>query len=59
MNRLPPNDPQDDFRRQLVAALQSIDANLAKLCKLLDDFIGTHLNAQFPYGKPTDRWGRR
>jgi hypothetical protein len=30
-----------------------------QLRTLLDEFSGVFLSAKFPYGKPTDRWGRR
>ena len=39
--------------------LARLERRLARLERLLDDGIGAYLEAKFPYGKPTDRWGRR
>lgn len=51
---IPPQRPDDKRRleEQILRELQAIR-------KLLDAFAGAYLNAQFPYGKPTDRWRRR
>jgi len=42
------------IRRELV----SFRADVESLRQLFDQFAGVFLNAKFPYGKATDRWGR-
>jgi hypothetical protein len=39
--------------------LTQILERLERLNDRFDDFAGVFLNAKFPYGKATDRWGRR
>ena len=41
-----------DTLREILQALRELNAKF-------DEFASAHLNARFPYGKPTDRWGRR
>lgn len=41
------------------AELRLIRIELMALRKLFDAFAGAFLNTRFPYGQPTDRWGRR
>ena len=53
------NLPQPDSKMQAIEELRLIRLELAALRKLVDTFAGILLNAKFPYGKPTDRWGRR
>jgi hypothetical protein len=42
-----------------LAILARLERRLARLERLLNDGIGAYLEAKFPYGKATDRWGRR
>lgn len=44
---------------ELLLELRAIRRNQDTFLRLFDDFVGTFLNARFPYGKPTDRWPRR
>lgn len=46
-----PESPEDHFAELL--------RELRRIRELLNEGIGTYLNAKFPYGKPNDRWGRR
>jgi hypothetical protein len=39
--------------------LARILERLERLDDRLEDFARVHLNARFPYGRPTDRWARR
>jgi hypothetical protein len=43
----------------ILAELRAMRAEQQELRRLLDTFMGTYLNARFPYGKHTDRWARR
>jgi hypothetical protein len=44
----------------LRAAVLRLERRLARLEQLIDEGIGSFLNAKFPYGDgKTDRWGRR
>ena len=45
--------------REQNGLLQTITERLQKLYELRDEAYGAYLNARFPYGRPTDRWGRR
>ena len=45
--------------REQNGLFQTITERLQKLYELLDEAYGAYLNARFPYGRPTDRWGRR
>jgi hypothetical protein len=36
-----------------------LERRLARIERMLDEFFGAFLNAKFPHGQPTDRWGRR
>ena len=45
--------------RLLRAEQVTTNRGLRQLYKLLDTFAGVYLAAKFPYGKSTDRWGRR
>jgi hypothetical protein len=38
--------------RDVCDAIERLDAKF-------DEFARVFLNAKFPHGKPTDRWGRR
>lgn len=53
------NLPQPDGKTQALDELRAIRLELAALRKLVDTFAGIFLNSKFPFGKPTDRWGRR
>ena len=53
------NDLAKELRTASGPDLQKISAELHALGRMLDDFAGAYLNARFPFGKPTDRWGRR
>jgi len=52
MNPLPPEPAATDILKQMLAELR-------KLVALVDDFAGAYLDAQFPHGRPADRWARR
>lgn len=39
--------------------LRALRQEQAAFRRRFDEFAGAFLNARFPYGKPTDRWGRR
>ena len=58
MNTQRRNDDQEDST-QRDEDLRRICRELAAIRQLFDHFAGTYLNAKFPYGRPTDRWGRR
>jgi hypothetical protein len=47
----------DDAPRTVEAILR-LERRVARLERLLDEAVGTFLNAKFPYGKPIDRWRR-
>ena len=40
-------------------ALAAILAALQRLERRFDEFAKVYLDARFPHGKPTDRWGRQ
>jgi hypothetical protein len=44
--------PPDETALAILKRLERIE-------RILDEFAGAYLNAKFPYGRPTDRWGRR
>jgi len=51
-----------DLERKVDALNEHVAAlahQIAALYRMLDEGIGSYLNARFPYGKPTDRWRRR
>ena len=50
--------PEADGKREALAELRAIRAELAALRRLFDAFAGAFLNAKFRFGKPTDRWTR-
>lgn len=52
------SDPPPE-RNLALEELKAIRLELVALRKLLDTFAAAFLNAKFPFGKPTDRWGRR
>jgi hypothetical protein len=43
---------------RLCFAPTAILQSLRRLEDRLDEFFKTFLDAKFPHGKPTDRWGR-
>ena len=43
---------------QLVELLERIATALERIDRTLDEHAGAHLNARYPYGRPTDRWRR-
>jgi hypothetical protein len=61
-----PNTPPPDSARaaalrelaRIAAAVERIERRLECQDRRLDEFFRVYLNARFPYGKPTDRWGR-
>jgi hypothetical protein len=59
-----PNQPRqpapapDSRRAEALEELRAIRQEIAKLHRTFDAFAGAFLNAQFPYGKPADRWSR-
>ncbi len=46
-------------RNEALEELRALRRELQALRQLFDSFAGSYLNARFPYGKSTDRWGRR
>lgn len=55
MDTIPTNQ---STKQDALALLKTIAERLEQLDERLDDFCRAHLNARFPYGKPTDRWRR-
>jgi len=49
----------EDRPSPAVEELRQIRQEIRKLRETLDAFAGVLLNAAYPYGKATDRWGRR
>ena len=45
--------------RSLLEEQRATNANLVAIRQMLDEYFGVSLNAKYPYGQPTDRWGRR
>ena len=43
----------------LVVAVERLTFAVERLINLFDEFAGAFLNAVAPFGKATDRWGRR
>lgn len=62
---IPPHEPSHNRQRPpaessiLLDELRALRAEICSLRRVFDDFARVYLNARFPYGKPTDRWGRR
>jgi hypothetical protein len=50
---------QAEMFAALQATLDRIAEQGERLETRLDEFFKTYLDARFPHGKPTDRWGRR
>jgi hypothetical protein len=51
-------EPPKQRDSELLEEMRAIRREQAALRRLLDQFCGAFLNAKFPYGKATDRWGR-
>ena len=67
-----PPDARDGVRRlddalnrrvvgneSVLAEVRALRGELVAVRKLFDEFCTAYLNARFPHGRPTDRWGRR
>jgi hypothetical protein len=52
-------NPRAAASQQAIAELQAIRRELGGMRQLFDRFFAVYLNARFPHGKPTDRWGKR
>jgi len=50
--------PDDDDKSSSRDELHAIRVELTKLRKTIDAFAGVFLNANYPHGRPTDRWPR-
>jgi hypothetical protein len=48
-----------DDKETATKQLRRIADALERLLRIHDEEIGARLNAEFPYGRPTDRWRRR
>jgi hypothetical protein len=51
--------PIRDGLDALIAEQRATRHELAQLRRLVDEAVGAYLAARYPYGRPTDRWGRR
>jgi hypothetical protein len=57
---IPPRPPNDKAAlERLYEKLDAIHRELVLHRRLFDEFAGVYLKAKFPFGKSTDRWGRR
>ena len=59
METTKPTLSRNDNGEQLLRELRANREEIAELKKLFDEFARVFLDARFPYGRPTDRWGRR
>jgi len=55
----PPQHPADDDRLdELLEILRRMEARQIREAQRQDEYRRVYLRARFPYGRPTDRWGR-
>jgi hypothetical protein len=59
--RIPPRAPvrNPSAHDELLTEVRGIREECRALKRLFYEFARVYLAAKFPYGKPTDRWGRR
>jgi len=50
---------QGEALAAIIEALNTIIEQNRRSDERFDEFTKTYLDARFPYGKATDRWGRR
>jgi hypothetical protein len=51
---LPKTEPRQLDSEQIERLIRVLE----RIARTVDEYCGADLNARYPHGKPTDRWGR-